>query len=127
LIERLLVHFPVIAADSGMAGGLVQLLPFVLIFGIFYFLLILPQQRQRRKLQDMLASLKTGDRVLTSGGVYGTIVGFKDASVVQLQVTSQVKLEVARSAITGLQSAEGEASSEAKDTAKAEAAGKSKK
>lgn len=101
-----------------MGGGLVQLLPFVLIFGIFYFLLILPQQRQRRKLQDMLASLKTGDRVLTSGGVYGTIVGFKDARVVQLQVTSQVKLEVARSAITGLQSAEGEASSEAKGTAK---------
>ena len=102
-----------------MGGGLVQLLPFVLIFGIFYFLLILPQQRQRRKLQDMLANLKTGDRVLTSGGVYGTIVGFKDASVVQLQVTSQVKLEVARSAITGLQSAAGEASSEAKGTAKA--------
>lgn len=110
-----------------MGAGLVQLLPFVLIFGIFYFLLILPQQRQRRKLQDMLASLKTGDRVLTSGGVYGTIVGFKDANVVQLQVASQVKLEVARSAITGLQSAEGEASSEAKDTAKAEAAGKGRR
>ena len=110
-----------------MGAGLVQLLPFVLIFGIFYFLLILPQQRQRRKLQDMLASLKTGDRVLTSGGVYGTIVGFKDASVVQLQVASQVKLEVARSAITGLQSSEGESSSEAKDMAKAEAAGKGRK
>jgi len=123
----LLVHFPVIAADSGMGAGLTQLLPFVLIFGIFYFLLILPQQRQRRKTQDMLTNLKTGDRVLTSGGVYGTIVGFKDASVVQLQVASQVKLEVARSAITALQSAGDEATSEGKEAAKAEAAGKGKK
>ena len=110
-----------------MGGGLVQLLPFVLIFGIFYFLLILPQQRQRKKLQEMLSNLKTGDRVLTSGGVYGTIVGFKDATVVQLQVASQVKLEVARSAITGLQSPEGEASPDGKEAAKAEAAGKGKK
>ena len=102
-----------------MGGGLVQLLPFVLIFGIFYFLLILPQQRQRRKVQDMLASLKTGDRVLTSGGVYGTIVDFKGADVVLLQVASQVKLEVARSAITGLQSAGGEASPGPKDAGKA--------
>jgi len=127
LIARLLVHFPVIAADPGMGAGLVQLLPFVLIFGIFYFLLILPQQRQRRKTQDMLANLKTGDRVLTSGGVYGTIVGFKDASVVQLQVASQVKLEVARSAITALHSAGDEATAEGKEAARAEAAGRSKK
>ena len=99
----------VLAADPGAGGALVQFLPFVLIFGIFYFLLILPQQRQRRKLQDMLANLKTGDRVVTSGGVYGTIVGFRDANVVHLQVANQVKVELARSAITGLQPAEGEA------------------
>jgi preprotein translocase subunit YajC len=122
------VHFPVLAADPGMGAGLVQLLPFVLIFGIFYFLLILPQQRQRRKIQDMLSNLKTGDRVLTSGGVYGTIVGFKDANVVQLQVAQQVKLEVARSAITALQAPEGEsATAEGREAAKAEAAGKGKK
>jgi preprotein translocase subunit YajC len=90
---------------------LVQLLPFVLIFGIFYFLLILPQQKQRRKTQEMLANLKTGDRVLTSGGIYGTIVAFKDANVVQLQVSSQVKLEVARSAIAALDQTESGAGS----------------
>jgi len=110
----------VLAADPGMGGGLVQLLPFVLIFGIFYFLLILPQQRQRRKVQDMLANLKTGDRVITSGGIYGTIVDFRDSNVVQLQVASQVKIDVARSAIASLQLTEGEA-------AKSEGTGKGKK
>lgn len=100
-------HFPVLAADPGAGGALVQLLPFVLIFGIFYFLLILPQQRQRRKVQEMLSNLKTGDRVLTSGGVYGTIVSFRDVNVVQLEVASQVKLEVARSAITAVETPEG--------------------
>jgi preprotein translocase subunit YajC len=109
LIDCLLINPPVLAADPGVGGGLVQLLPFVLIFGIFYFLLILPQQRQRRKVQDMLANLKTGDRVITNGGIYGTIVAFKDASVVQLQVASQVKIDVARSAVASLQPSEAEA------------------
>ena len=116
----LLVNPPLIAADPGAGGAFVQFLPFILIFAIFYFLLILPQQRQRKKVQEMLGNLKTGDRVITSGGVYGTIVGFRDASVVQLQVAQQVKIDVARSAITGLQSAGGEAG-------QAEAAAKGRK
>ena len=108
-MARLPVHPFVLAADPGTGGAFVQFLPFILIFGIFYFLLILPQQRQRKKVQEMLGNLKTGDRVITSGGVYGTIMSFRDATVVQLQVAPQVKIDVARSAITGLQSAEGEA------------------
>jgi preprotein translocase subunit YajC len=108
-MARLPVNPFVLAADPGTGGAFVQFLPFILIFGIFYFLLILPQQRQRKKVQEMLGNLKTGDRVITSGGVYGTIVGFRDANVVQLQVAQQVKIDVARSAITGLQSVESEA------------------
>ena len=81
------------------------LLLFAPLFMIWYFLIIRPQQRQRRKLKEVLENLKTGDRVVTSGGIYGTIVGFRD-TIVQLQVASQVKLDVARSAITGLQAAE---------------------
>jgi preprotein translocase subunit YajC len=124
LADCLLINPPVLAADPGLGGGLVQLLPFVLIFGIFYFLLILPQQRQRRKVQDMLANLKTGDRVITSGGIYGTIVAFKDTSVVQLQVASQVKIDVARSAIASLQPSEEEPGGSA---ARGEPSGKGKK
>ncbi len=122
MIDCLLINPPVLAADPGVGGGLVQLLPFVLIFGVFYFLLIMPQQRQRRKVQDMLANLKTGDRVITSGGIYGTIVAFRDTNVVQLQVGSQVKLDVARSAIASLQPSEAGASA-----GREEATGKGKK
>lgn len=89
-------------------SGLVQLLPFVLIFGVFYLLLIVPQQRQRKKTQDMLANLKSGDRVVTSGGIYGTVTGFRE-NVVQLQIANQVRVDVSRSAIAGLQPSESEA------------------
>jgi len=108
LLGDLLINPMVLAAETGLAGALSQfLLLFAPLFFIWYFLVIRPQQQQRRKAQDLLASLKTGDRVVTSGGIYGIIAGFRDG-VVQLQVTNQVRIEVARSAITGLQPAEGE-------------------
>ncbi len=107
-----------LAAAAGSSGELVGLLPILLIFVVFYVLLIVPQQRQRRKTQQMLASLKTGDRVVTSGGIYGTIVGFRDG-VVQLQIANQVRIDVSRSAIGGLQPDEAQASSkEAEGTAR---------
>ncbi len=85
-----------------MSGALSQILfIFAPLFAIWYFLVIRPQSQQRRKLQDMLANLKTGDRVATSGGIYGTIVGFREGTV-QLQIASQVKVEMARSAITSI-------------------------
>jgi preprotein translocase subunit YajC len=105
----------ILAADSG-AGGLVQFLPFLLIFGVFYFLLILPQQRQRKKTQEMLENLKTGDRVVTNGGIYGTIAGFRD-SIVQLQIANQVKIDIARTAITGLQPSESDGAQKAEEAA----------
>ncbi|MGO9272479.1 MAG: preprotein translocase subunit YajC [Terriglobia bacterium] len=95
-----------LAADPGAGNGLMQfLILFAPLLLIWYFLIIRPQQRQRAKLKDMLENLKTGDKVVTSGGVYGTIMGFRE-TVVQLQVAPQVKLDVARSAITGLQPSE---------------------
>jgi len=85
-----------------MSGALGQLLFFFApLFAIWYFLVLRPQSQQRKKLQTMLASLKTGDRVVTSGGIYGTILGFRDGTV-QLQIANQVKVDLARSAITGL-------------------------
>lgn len=118
LIECLLVNPIILAADPGSGGALTQfLLLFAPLFLIWYLLVILPQQRQRRKTQEMLASLKTGDRVVTSGGIYGTVVGFRDG-VVQLQVANQVKIDVARSAISGLQPPEGEGAARRETAAK---------
>jgi preprotein translocase subunit YajC len=91
-----------VAAAPGAGGSLVQFLPILLIFVVFYALLIVPQQRQRKKTQQMLADLKTGDRVVTNGGIYGTVTGFRNG-VVQLQVANQVRIDVARTAIAGLQ------------------------
>ncbi len=127
LIGSLLVNPMVLAADPGAAGALSQfLLLFAPLFLIWYFLVIRPQQQQRRKLRDLLANLKTGDRVITNGGIYGTIAGFRDG-VVQLQVANQVKIDVARSAVTGLQPAEGQAAEAAREQSGREKDAKVKK
>jgi preprotein translocase subunit YajC len=95
--------------DAGSMGFILNLLPIAAIFLVFYFLVIAPASKQRRKTQDMLSTLKKGDRVLTSGGIYGTIQGV-EADVVYLKIAENVKVRVARSAITGVLS--GEAGSE---------------
>lgn len=83
-------------------GGAESALPTLLLFGamfaIFYFLLIRPQQRQRRERERMLGAVKRGDRVVTNGGLHGTVVGLNEHTVV-LKVADQVKLEVDRQAI----------------------------
>jgi preprotein translocase subunit YajC len=78
------------------------LLPMVLIMVIFYFLMIMPAQRRQKKVAQMLKELKTGDKVITNGGIYGTIVSLEDEAV-QLRVAEQVKVKVSRSAIAGFQ------------------------
>jgi len=89
-------------AQGQQPSGLLQFLPLLLIMVIFYVLLILPAQRRQKKTNEMLASLKTGDKVITNGGIYGTIVGLEDKTV-QLKIADQVRVKVARSAIAGLQ------------------------
>jgi len=86
---------------------LVQFLPFVLIFVIMYFLIIRPQQKQRKDREALLAAVKKGDRVVTSSGMYGTVVGLSEHTVT-LKVAEQVKLEFERSAIGRIVPAAGE-------------------
>ena len=83
-------------------GGIALFLPLILIMVIFYFLMILPAQRRQKKVNEMLAALKNGDKVITNGGIYGTIVGL-EGDTVQLRIAEQVKMKVARSAIAGMQ------------------------
>jgi preprotein translocase subunit YajC len=85
-----------------MSGGLVQLLPMLLIIGVFYMLLIRPQQKRQRELQETVAQLKAGDRVVTTGGVIGTITTVRDASFL-IRSGEKSILEVARSAVAGIQ------------------------
>ena len=93
-----------IPPGPGQSGSLLtNLVPFVLMFAIFYFLLIAPQRKKAKAHTAMLQALKAGDRVVTSGGIYGTVVGVDDQKV-QLRVADQVKIEIAKHAIAGLQS-----------------------
>src|ERR1700733_16140640 len=87
---------------QGQANGLMTFVPLVLIMVIFYFLLILPAQRRQKKTTQMLQALKNGDKVITNGGIYGTIVGLEDQTV-QLRVADQVKIKLSKNAIVGLQ------------------------
>jgi preprotein translocase subunit YajC len=82
-----------------MAG----LLPILLIIGIFYLLIYRPMRRRQRAVETMIAGLKNGDKVITNGGVYGTVAGVKENTVL-LKVADQVKIEVAKASISSLQS-----------------------
>ena len=86
----------------------VTFIPLLLVFVIFYFLIILPQRKRQRALDAMLDNLKPGDKVVTNGGIYGTIVSVReDKRTVQLKISENpvIRVEVARTAISGLQDA----------------------
>ncbi|MEE8114822.1 MAG: preprotein translocase subunit YajC [Nitrososphaerales archaeon] len=96
---------PFILAQQGSPpqSGLFGLLPFILIAGIFYLLIIRPMRSRQKNLESLIASLKNGDKVITTGGVYGTIAGVRDNTFL-LKVADQVKMEVAKNAVASLQS-----------------------
>jgi len=94
---------------EGAAGGspFTMLIPFVLIFAVFYFIVIMPAKKQQRQKESMVAALKKGDRVITTGGIYGTVVAVEDTSLL-LKVAENVKIRVSKSAVAGPVAGEGE-------------------
>lgn len=94
------------AGNEGLIG---ILLPMVVVFGIFYFLLIRPQQKKQKLAQTerekMLEALKPGDKVVTTGGIYGTIIAVRE-STVQLRIAQSVSIELSRTAVAGFQGSE---------------------
>lgn len=92
-------------SGAGQSGGLVSFLPFALILGIFYVLILMPMQRRQKKVQEFQAALKVGDKIVTTGGIYGQITRVNDKSV-QLQVADRVRIEIARASVGGYQGQE---------------------
>ena len=92
------------AAPPNQAANplLIQLIPFALVLAIFYFIILLPMKKRQKKVQEFLSALKVGDRVVTSGGIFGAITKLNENSV-QLQIAQNVKVDVARTAIVGYQ------------------------
>ena len=93
--------------SGGGSGAVVQLLFFAAIFAIFYFLLIRPQQRQKREREVTLGAVKKGDRVVTTSGVHGTVVGLNEHTMT-LKVADQVKMDFDRSALGRIVPAQGD-------------------
>ncbi len=97
---------------SGGAGGLGSFLPLILIFVVFYFLVIRPQQKKAKDHQQYLSNLKKGAKVITGGGIHGQITGLTD-TVVTLEIAENVRIKVNRSSIMGGDSGEGDKSAPA--------------
>jgi preprotein translocase subunit YajC len=92
---------PTPGGGQGGAGGYMSFLFIGLIFVIFYFLLIRPQQKQKKEHQNLLSNLKVGDNVLTSGGIYGRITGIKDDKLT-VEISDKVRVKVSRGHIAGV-------------------------
>src|SRR5438132_2321137 len=92
------------SGGSGFGGFLI---PLGLMFAIMYFMVIMPQQRQRKKTQEMLSALKAGDKIITNGGIYGTVNGIDGDSVILTSSSEpQVKIRVARAAIAQVEASQ---------------------
>ncbi len=98
---------PLLAMSTPPEGGSawLQLVPFALVLAIFYFIILLPMKRKQQKVQQFLEALKVGDRIVTTGGIYGQITRMGEQTI-QLQIANNVRVEVAKAAIGGYQGQE---------------------
>jgi preprotein translocase subunit YajC len=100
------LHWVVAMAQPGQGGSaLVQLFPFVLMLGIFYVLVLMPMRKRQKKVQEFQSGLKVGDRVITTGGIYGQVTKVGDQTV-QLQIADKIRIEISRASVGGYQGQE---------------------
>ncbi len=93
-------------AGAGGAGAMLSsFLPLILIFGVFYFLLIRPQSKKAKEHKTMLENVKKGDKIITSGGIYGLIEGI-EGNTLTIKIAENVKIKIGRSAVSGLRTGE---------------------
>jgi preprotein translocase subunit YajC len=91
--------------SAGSEAAWLNFVPFAMVLGILYFLILLPMKKQRKKVQEFQTGLKVGDKVVTTGGIYGLITRVNDNSV-QLQIADKVRIEIARASVGGYQGQE---------------------
>jgi len=88
-------------AQGAGGGPLGMMLPLLLVLGVFYFIVILPAKKQQKKKEAMIAALKKGDRVVTSGGIHGTVAGVENDTVM-VKVSENTKIRVSKNAVAGM-------------------------
>jgi preprotein translocase subunit YajC len=91
-----------LGGGQGQVNPLIQLIPFALVLAIFYFVILLPTRNKQKKVAEFLAALKEGDKVVTSGGIFGSIAKIKEDAI-SLQIAPNVRVDIARAAIVGYQ------------------------
>ena len=94
------------ASPGQQISPLIQLIPFALVLAIFYFVILLPMKKKQKKVEEFLSALKVGDKVVTSGGIFGSIAKMSDNDTVQLQIAPNVRVDISRAAIVGYQGQE---------------------
>ena len=97
--------FALASSPGQQVSPLIQLIPFALVLAIFYFVILLPMKKKQKKVQEFLDALKVGDKVVTTGGIFGAVTRV-DGQTVQLQIAEKVRVELAKSAIVGYQGQE---------------------
>jgi preprotein translocase subunit YajC len=98
-------HLSFAMASSAQTSGWIQFVPFALILGIFYFLILLPMKRRQKKVEEFQQGLKVGDKIITTSGIYGLVTRLGEKTV-QLQIADKVRIEVSRQAVAGYQGQE---------------------
>jgi len=97
----LLVSTPAWAADAAASNGFAQLVPLIIIMVIFYFLLIRPQQKRAKEHRNMVEALKKGDKVVTNGGIFGTVIDAKEGFL-KVEIAENVRVKIQRDAVAAL-------------------------
>ncbi|MDT5157845.1 MAG: preprotein translocase subunit YajC [Acidobacteriota bacterium] len=100
-----MTNFAFIFQTGGLGGLLGGIMPFLLIFAVFYFLIIVPQRRRQKALQDMIATLKPGDKIVTNGGIIATVKQVKEKSLLIMSADKSI-LEISRTAVSAMQAEE---------------------
>jgi len=96
------MYYPVLAQQAGPQDLLLQFAPIIIIGIIFYVLIFMPMRKRQKKVEAMIAALTNGDAVITNSGIYGVIAGVKEKTFI-LKIADQVKIEIAKNAVAGLQ------------------------
>lgn len=95
----------ILAQQADTANFLIQFAPLLIIGVIFYLLIFMPMRKRQKKLESMISAIRNGDRVITNSGIYGVVAGVKERTLI-LKISDQVKIEIAKNAIAGLQGPE---------------------
>ncbi len=96
------LHFLMASGGDGGGGIMGAIIPLVIVIGIFYFLVIRPHRKEQKKHEEMVSNLENGDKVVTGGGIHGTIVGIGENKI-QLRIADGVKIDVNKNSIAGKQ------------------------